>query len=163
MPDTPVVPILPELARSLRSLGKQRDASAESAHVAIFLPLLDARARASGASIDVALATLRGDALSARIEASAVDAVVHGVNDPANARALTALAGEVLEPLRSSLLELDAASPLAREGEAGWATWVERLRRVFVSADVACQALATLIAGRATHTTVPRWFERMPK
>ncbi len=73
MPDTP---LLPELARSLRSLGAQRDASAEAAHVAIFLPLLDARAHAAGASKESVLAALHGDALAARIEAQAVDAAV---------------------------------------------------------------------------------------
>lgn len=163
MPEAPGTPMLPELARSLRSLGTQLDASSEAAHAAIFLPLLEARTRASGAPIDAVLAALRGDALSARIEANAVDAVMQGVEDPANARALTARAGEAMQPLRNALLELDAAAPAAREGDAGWAAWVEQLRRAFMAADVACQALTTLLAGRAALPTKPRWFERAPR
>ena len=158
MPDAP---ILPELARSLRSLGAQHDAAAEAAHAAIFLPLLDARARAAGASMEAVLAALRGDALSARVEAGAVDAAVQGVDQPAQARALSALTGELMEPLRAALLSLDALAPAARDDATGWDAWVAQLRRVFVSADVACQALARLLADRAATVASPRWFERL--
>lgn len=160
MPDTPV---LPELARSLRSLGAQRDASAEAAHAAVFVPLLDARARAGGAEKAAVLAALRGSALAARIEAQAVDAAVQGIEQPALARALTAQSSELMEPLHRALVALDGAAASALDNDAAWDEWVARLRAVFASADVACRALATLIATRQTRTAAPRWFERTPR
>jgi hypothetical protein len=156
MPDAPN---LPELARSLRSLGAQRDACAESAHAAIFLPLLDARARAAGKSTNVVLAALRGDALSARIEARAVDAAVQGIEQPARVRAISAQTAELVEPLRGALLGLDELAPAAREDSVAWDAWVAQLRRVFAIADVACQALTQLLADRSLAAP-PRWFER---
>ena len=160
MPDAPH---LPELARSLRSLGETRSGAAEAAHAAIFLPLLDARTRAVGAPLDAVLAALRGDALSARIEARAVDAAVHGVEQPARVRALSAQASELMEPLRAALLELDLLAPAAHDVPGEWDAWVAQLRRVFSSADVACQGLVRLIATRDTRDAVPRWFERSPQ
>ncbi len=159
MPDAP---LLPELARSLRSLGAQRDAASDAAHGAIFPPLLDARARAAGESKESVLAALHGDALAARIEAQAVDAAVQGVEPPALARALTAQTSELMAPLRAALLALDSARASALLDDTGWDAWVARLRAVFTSADVACQALAKLLATRATRTAAPRWFERTP-
>ncbi len=164
MPDAQrPAPALPELARSLRSLGAPRDPAAEAAHAAIFPPLLDARARAAGSTVDAVLSALRGDALSARIEAAAVDAAVHGITQPAVSRALTAQTGELMEPLRAELLKLDAAAEAARDAGDGWQAWVAQLRRVFHSADVACQSLAQLLATRDSQIPVPRWFERTPK
>lgn len=164
MPDEqPPAPALPELARSLRSLGAPRDAAAEAAHAAIFPPLLDARARAKGSSVDAVLSALRGDALSARIEAAAVDAAVHGVTQPAVSRALSAQAGELMEPLRQELLRLDAAAEAARDAGEGWRAWVAQLKRVFFAADVACQSLARLLSTRDKQIPEPRWFERTPK
>lgn len=160
MPDAP---LLPELARSLRSLGAQHDASAEAAHAAIFVPLLDARARAAGADKTVVLAALRGTALAARIEAQAVDAAVQGIDVPALARALTAHSEELMEPLHRALVSLDDVAPAALDSESAWDEWVARLRAVFTTADVACRALATLIATRQTRTAAPRWFERTPR
>jgi len=160
MPDAP---LLPELARSLRSLGAQRDAATDAAHAAIFVPLLDARARAAGTSKQKALAALRGQALAARIEAQVVDAAVQGIEQPALARALTAQSSELMEPLHRALVALDEAAAPAKESEAAWEEWVARLRTVFASADVACQALAKLIATRQTRSATPRWFERTPR
>ena len=160
MPDAPQ---LPELARSLRSLGVHRGATAEVAHAAIFQPLLEARAHAVGAQMDSVLAALRGDSLSARIEAQAVDAAVQGVEHPAIARALTAQTSELIEPLRAELLALDAAASVARDGADGWNAWIAQLRRVFGAADVACQALSRLLANRETRSDAPRWFARSPR
>ena len=160
MPDAP---LLPELARSLRSLGAQRDESTEAAHAAIFVPLLDARAKVAGAEKPAVLAALRGSALAARIEAQAVDAAVKGIEAPALTRALTAQSEELMEPLHRALVSLDDAAPAALESESAWNEWVARLRAVFTNADVACRALATLIATRQTRTAAPRWFERTPK
>lgn len=160
MPDAPQ---LPELARSLRSLGAQRGAAADAAHSAIFLPLLDARTRSVGAALDVVLSALRGDALAARIEARAVDAAVHGVAQPSEARALSAQTSELIEPLRSSLLVLDSLSPAARDDAAGWDAWVAQLRRVFAYADAACEALAALLTDRESREGEPRWFQRLAR
>ena len=157
MPDAPA---LPELARSLRALGTQRDAAAAASHAAIFLPLLEARARAAGATLDVVLATLRGDALSARIEAGAVDAAVLGVDQPARVRALTAQTSELMEPLRRELLSLDTMAEAAHLGQSGWSRWVEQLRCVFVSADVACNALSGLLRNRPAPAQKSHWFAR---
>jgi hypothetical protein len=157
----PESPLLPELGRSLRSLGTQRDEAGDAAHAAIFLPLLDARARA-GSSKDAALRALRGAALSARIEAQAVDAAVHGIDQPARVRSLSAHTDELIEPLRQALLALDDAAEGARDLAPNWEAWVAQLRRVFVTADVACQALATLIASREMRPTTPRWYGRLP-
>lgn len=154
---------LPELARSLRALGAPGDVSAEAAHCAIFVPLLEARARAVGASVDEMLSALRGDALSARIEAFAVDAAVHGIEQPALARALTAQADELMEPLRSALLALDTLALAASRDASGWDAWVTQLRRVFAAADIACRDLSRLVANRTTSAATPRWFERSPR
>jgi hypothetical protein len=156
----PENPLLPELARSLRSFGVPRDASSEAAHQAVFTPLLHARASAAASDADGALAALRGSALSARIEAGAVDAAVAGVTDPARARARAARAEEIVEPLRAALLGLDEAAAGASAGTPAWDAWVGQLRRVFAAADAACQQLARLLS---THDDEPphrRWFER---
>ena len=151
---------LPELARSLRTLGVQSDAAGDAAHAAIFQPLLDARARAVGAGPDIILAALRGDALSARIEALAVDAAVQGLVQPAQVRAVTAQTGEAVEPLRDELLALDAAAAGALEPGAGWDAWVMQLRKVFTTADVVCESLTRLIAA---HAPPPGRVERRLK
>ncbi len=160
MPDAP---LLPELARSLRSLGAQHDAATDAAHEAIFVPLLDARARAAGTSKQTVLAALRGNALAARIEAHAVDAAVQGIEQPALARALTAQSSELMEPLHRALVALDGAAASALESDSAWDEWVNRLRAVFTNADVACQGLARLIAARQMRTAAPPWFERTKK
>jgi len=156
----PEAPLLPELARSLRSLGAQRDAATDAAHDAIFLPLLDARASAAGADKETVLAALRGDALATRIEARAVDAAVQGIGQPALARALTAQTSELISPLRAALLALDVKAESGKSDGAAWDAWVAQLRAVFATADVACQALAKLLASRDTRTAAPGWFER---
>ena len=158
MADTPV---LPELARSLRSLGHQPNAATEAAHTAIFTPLLDARTRATGGSADVILSAMRGSALIARIEARAVDVAVHGVEEPARVRALTAQTAEVMAPLRAALVDLDARVPADASETAGWDAWIAQLRVAFAAADTACSALSRLIANRSEQQTTPRWFERI--
>ena len=158
MADTP---LLPELARSLRSLGHQPNAATEAAHAAIFTPLLEARTRASGASADVILGAMRGSALIARIEANAVDAAVQGVEEPALARALTAQAMELMLPLRAALVQLDECGGDAANDAAGWDAWIAQLRAAFAAADTACSALSRLIANRGNQTAQARWFERI--
>ena len=160
MPDAP---LLPELGRSLRSLGAQHEPCAEASHAAIFVPLLDARARATDRSKEFVLASLKGSMLAGRIEALVAAAAVEGVQQPAVARSLTAQSGELMEPLRRAFAELDAAASSALHSDAAWEAWVVRLRAVFVSADVACQAMAGLLATRQTRAAAPSWFKRTPK
>lgn len=154
-------PILPELARSLRSLGHQPNAASEAAHAAVFTPLLEARTRALGAPADVVLSALRGSALIARIEANAVDAAVHGVEEPAHVRAFTAQTAELMAPLRAALVELDERASSAADDGSGWDAWIAQLRTAFAAADTACSALSRLIAERSEQIATPRWFERI--
>jgi len=159
----PENPTLPELARSLRSLGHQPDAASEAAHAAVFTPLLDARASAEGGTAEVILASLRGAALIARIEASSVDAAVQGLEEPARIRALIAQTSEVMAPLRGALVALDDLAAAAAQSADGWEVWIAQLRVAFVAADTACRALARLIAKRDEGAATPRWFERLGK
>jgi hypothetical protein len=144
---------LPELARSLRALGCAHGPAAESAHAAVFGPLLDARAHAAADGLDAALAAFRGQALVARISSRALDAARAGELDAARARARAARAREALEPLRDALLALDAlvpalaASSLAASSPAA-AAWMAQLARVFRDADGACAALARVLDER---------------
>jgi hypothetical protein len=157
MPDI----VLPELARSLRSLGAQRDAASEAAHSAVFIPLLEARTRAGTGSLDKMLAALRGESLAGRIETLSIQAATLGVEDPALVRALTARTLELLEPLRESLHALDQRAAGARGDDAGWQAWVQQLRVVFSIADVACTALARLIGDRVSSARRSGgWFAR---
>lgn len=157
--------LLPELARSLRAFGAPRDAATEAAHSAVFVPLLDARARATTGDVEEALSALRGEALGVRIDARVIDAAEAGEREPARARARGARARELTEPLRKELRALDllavharGTSPASRE----WESWVAQLRRVFSSADDACRALARLLAEPAESTppstAARRWF-----
>lgn len=159
----PEASLLPELARSLRTFGAPRDAAGEAAHAAIFIPLLDARARAASGDVEDALAALRGQALSVRIGSRAAEAAVAGEADPARARARAAGARELLEPLRTELASLDALATSAHGStptSAEWQAWVGQLRRVFVSADDACRALARLLGESASTPPPRRWFGR---
>lgn len=139
---------IPEVARSLRSLGIAPDAASESAHDAIFAPLLEARERANAAQREIVVAALRGDALAARIEARAFDAAVAGVVSPPHVRALTAQTRELMDPLHQAFLVLDEKATLALEDAVAWDEWVAQLRTVFSTADAACGALARLIRAR---------------
>jgi hypothetical protein len=154
--------LLPELARSLRSLGAPRDAAGDAAHDAIFAPLLDARARAELGDVEAALSALRGAPLGTRIAARVAQVAAMGEPDPARARARTARASELIETLLEELAALDALAAPARGGEVdspAWRTWVAQLRRVFTSADDACRAFARLLAEPSSHAkTARRWF-----
>ncbi len=159
MPD-PLV--LPEIARSLRSLGAPRDVASESAHDAIFSPLLAARARASNA--ELALSSFAGETLAASIEARASAAAQVNAADAAQARARSALAIECLERLRDELLHLDRLgqeTPGPRADAAALDRWIEQLRRVFAEADRACIHLSTVLADASVvRPPARRWFNR---
>ncbi len=154
---------LPELARSLRALGAAHGAPAESAHAAVFGPLLDARVLAATEGFAGALSAFRGHVLGARILARAADAAREGELDPARARARVARARVVVEPLRVALRALDAVAPapsdaLAPTSPQGVA-WLAQLTCVFRSADDTCVALSRVLSEPVG--TAPRgWFGR---
>jgi hypothetical protein len=154
--------LLPELARSLRSLGAPRDAAGEAAHDAVFAPLIEARARAELGDVEAVLSALRGAPLGTRIAARVAQAAAVGEPEPARARARTAHASELIETLLGELAALDALAPAARGGAAGspaWQAWVAQLRRVFISADDACRALTRLLAEPSAQARAARrWF-----
>jgi hypothetical protein len=154
--------LLPELARSLRSFGAPRDAAGDSAHDAIFAPLLEARARAELGDVEAALSALRGAPLGTRIAARVAQAAALGEPDPARARARTARASELIDTLLDDLAVLDRLAASAHGGEAdspAWQAWVAQLRRVFTSADDACRALARLLAEPSSQAKpARRWF-----
>ena len=157
MPDGP---LLPEIARSLRSLGASRTPCDHEAHDAVFGPLIDARTRAASGSQEKALAALKGASLFTRIEGAAIAAVTREVRPAPRARAFTAEAREMLQPLQRALAAMDDAAAHARDGAEGWALWVDALRAAFMRADSACEALSRMLAERdATHTPA-RWFKR---
>jgi hypothetical protein len=151
---------LPELARSLRAFGVARDAASEAAHGAVFTPLLDARARAAISELDGALSAFRGQPLAARIAARAAEAARAGESDPARARSRVALAREAIEPLRAELGELDTRAAVARESDSAREAWIEQLVRVFKVADVACTALARLLAEPTGNAAPSGWMRR---
>jgi hypothetical protein len=156
--------LLPELARSLRAFGAPHGAAGEAAHSAVFGPLLDARARAGLGDVEAALSALRGETLAVRIAARAAEVASIGQTDPAHARARSARAGELIEPLRAELSRLDALAASARGGSTeseGWSAWVAQLRRVFASADDACRGLSRLLSEMpADVKPARRWFRR---
>lgn len=142
---------LPELARSLRALGCAKGLAADSAHAAVFGPLLDARARAAAGRLDEALATFRGQVLAARIMSRTADAARAGVPDAARGRARVARAREALEPLHDALHTLDALVPalptdVSTASSPAAAAWMAQLACVFRTADEACLAVARLLA-----------------
>lgn len=156
--------LLPELARSLRAFGAPRDAAADAANTAIFAPLLDARARAALGDVEAALSALRGEALAVRLQSRVAEAAALGQREPAAARARSARAAELLEPLLAELASLDRLAAKARGGSTdapAWQEWVAQLRRVFASADDACRALARLLGESAEKQARARhWFGR---
>jgi len=156
---------LPELARSLRALGIAHGAAAESAHAAVFGPLLAARAHAATGGFDEALSVFRGQALAARIVARAADAARADQADVARARARVARAREALEPLREALHALDSlASALPADVSAvsspAAAAWTTQLACVFRKADEACDALTQVLAEPEVAQARRGWLSR---
>ena len=158
----PERPLLPELARSLRTLGASADAASVAAQQAIFRPLLNARARAADAS-DVAavLASFAGAAILAQVQLAAERAATSGVLDPRRARARSAAAFETIELLGDRLTRLDSLAASVLDVGPHWDAWVAQLRLVFTSADEACSALALVITESAVARPDRRgWFAR---
>jgi hypothetical protein len=155
---------LPELARSLRSLGAARDQATQAAHDAIFAPLIAARVRASRAEGRDVVYAFNGASLGEQIERAVTAAATLGTTQPSVARARSARARDTLGPLKAALAALDeqgrgavAASPDSEP----WRAWLESLRRAFAAADDVCGQLATVFAEPPTEKEQGGWFDRL--
>jgi hypothetical protein len=154
---------LPELLRSLRTLGAVRDSAAQAAHDAIFAPLIAARLRASRAEGRDVVRSLHGATLLESIERASVAVATAGAMSPAMARARTAQARDLLDPLRDALAALDdrAAAALDADAEStAWRAWLDALRHAFAVADDACRPLARLLATPPDDSARLRWYDR---
>jgi len=159
MPD----PSLPELVRSLRSLGAARDPATVAAHDAIFAPLIAARVRAARSEGHDVVHSFHGAALLEAIERGATAAAAVGTKTAAEARARSAAARDALEPLRAALRLLDEGAAGASGGGVDspeWGAWIAALRRAFAAADEACGHLARALAEPLYEEPEPRWFRR---
>ena len=155
---------LPELARSLRSLGAARDQATQAAHDTIFAPLIAARVRASRAEGRDVVYAFPGASLGEQIERAATAAATLGTAHPAVARARSARARDALSPLRAALVALDEqgrAAAAAPPGSESWEAWVESLRRAFAAADDVCVHLATVLAEPPAEQDEGGWLGRL--
>jgi hypothetical protein len=154
---------LPELLRSLRTLGAARDPASQAAHDAIFAPLIAARLRASRAEGRDVVRSLHGATLAESIERASVAAATAGTVQPAMARARSAEARDLLESLRAALGEVDERAAAALDADAEsreWREWIDALRHAFAAADDACRQLARLLATPPNDGARLRWYER---
>jgi hypothetical protein len=154
---------LPELARSLRSLGAARDPATQAAHDAIFPPLIAARVRASRAEGRDVVHAFNGAALREQIERAVTAAATLGTTNPAVARARSARARDALAPLLVVFATLDEgarAAATALPGSEPWEAWVESLRRAFAAADEVCGQLAHVLAEPPSEPEERSWFGR---
>jgi hypothetical protein len=154
---------LPELARSLRSLGAARDPATEAAHDAIFAPLIAARVRAARAEGRDVVRSFHGATLLEAIERGVNGAATAGTESPAFARARSAAARDAIEPLRTALRSLDERAAAA-EAEGAQSPervrWIEALRLTFAAADEACSHLARVLAESPREERNGHWFRR---
>jgi hypothetical protein len=154
---------LPELLRSLRTLGAVRDAASQAAHDAVFAPLIAARLRASHAEGPDVVRSLHGASLAESIERASVAAATAGAVQPAMARARSAQARDLLDPLRAALGDVDERAPAALDAGSEsreWCEWLDSLRRAFAAADDACRQLARLLATPPDDGARLRWYDR---
>jgi hypothetical protein len=155
---------LPELARSLRSLGAARDQATQAAHDAIFPPLIAARVRASRAEGRDIVHAFHGASLLEQIERAATVAASLGTTQPSVARARSARARDAIAPLRSAFALLDERGRAAQDatpGSASWEAWIESLRRAFAAADDVCGRLASVLAEPPAEHDEGNWFGRL--
>ena len=160
MPDSE----LPELARSLRSLGAARDQATQAAHDAIFPPLIAARVRASRAEGRDVVHAFHGASLLEQIERAAVAAACVGTTQSSVARARSARARDAIAPLRPAFTLLDERGRQAESASPGsepWEAWIESLRRAFATADDVCGRLASVLAEPPLEPEEGSWFGRL--
>lgn len=139
---------LPELARSLRGLGRAGDAAASAAHAAVFGPLLAARRQAETADPRAAPASMHGARIMAEIDDATLRAVSADGTPDAQRRAREAAAREAVASLRQALGQLDRLAPEAithGPATAAWDRFTAQLRRAFMEADSACESVAAIL------------------
>jgi hypothetical protein len=154
-----LLPELPELMLSLRSLGSRRGAPNESGPLdaeqeRFFAPLIDGRRTAAQAvSRTQVVAAFDAHQLAALVDATVREfaAARFATQTPAR-RALEAELFEIIEPLRDALTVLASlaeaipfgqnAMPLDQE----WTLWLAQLRVVFRVADASWPALRDALA-----------------
>jgi hypothetical protein len=155
---------LPELARSLRSLGAARDQATQAAHDAIFPPLIAARVRASRAEGRDVVHAFHGATLLEQIERAATAAACVGTTQSSVARARSARARDAIAPLRPAFALLDERGRQAESASTGsepWEAWIESLRRAFATADDVCGRLARVLAEPPAERDDGNWFVRL--
>jgi hypothetical protein len=144
-------------------LGAARDAASQAAHDAIFAPLIAARLRASHAEGRDVVRSLHGAPLAVSIERASVAAATAGTVQPAMARARSAQARDLIDPLRGALAALDDRADAALDAgpdSPEWQSWLEALRHAFATADDVCRELARLLAIPPGDAARLRWFDR---
>jgi hypothetical protein len=150
---------LPELMRSLRSVGSRRsmpnDPAAAEEQIRFFAPLLDGRkAAAQAISRPQIVSAFEARRLTAAISATLRAYASERFSTSVSARrAFEAELFEIIEPLRDALQALGAlaepmiSSQAAVMAEDQWAAWLAQLRVVFHVADTSwpplCEALAS--------------------
>jgi hypothetical protein len=159
MPDSE----LPELARSLRSLGAARDQATQAAHDVIFPPLIAARVRASRAEGRDVVHAFHGASLLEQIERAATAAACVDTTQSSVARARSARARDAIAPLRPAFALVDERGRQAESAPRGsepWEAWIDSLRRAFATADDVCGRLASVLAEPPAERDEGNWFGR---
>ena len=155
---------LPELARSLRSLGAARDPATEAAHDAIFAPLIAARVRAARAEGRDVVHSFHGATLLEAIERGVNAAAAAGTEHPAFARARSAAASrrDRAAPGGAPIPRRQRQPPRRRRVAQSpeWDHWIEALRLTFAAADEACGHLARVLAEPPREERNGHWFRR---
>ena len=160
---------LPELMRSLRSIGSRRswpnDAVAmEEEQQRYFAPLLDARLTASKAlTRPQVIAAFDGRRITALIDATirAFATERFAANAPAR-RAFEAELFEIVEPLRDALQSLrtladaSGAADGSPELQSRWPLWLAQLRVVFRVADSSWPSLSEALTASPIDAKVSR-------
>jgi hypothetical protein len=168
---------LPELMRSLRSVGSRRgppndNAAASDEQDRFFASLLEAR---KAAALAISRSQIVG-AFEARRLTAAISATVRGyAADRFGARASARRAFEaelfeIIEPLRDALQELGTladpvrSSPSTIVADAQWDPWLAQLRVVFHLADSSWPALRQALAtSPRPSATSGRWRLKSPE
>lgn len=154
------VPLIPELTRSLRTLGLSGDVHRRRAHDAVLAPLLQARAAAAAAtSRREAAHAFRGPALRAEIRDRVRAAASSEMADAAQARARCAAALDAVAPLLDASAALDDEDARV-EDDLRWQDFLDAVRRLFATADDAVDEVARILAVPPPPPRTPRLADR---
>ncbi|HET7585796.1 MAG TPA: hypothetical protein VFK13_12850 [Gemmatimonadaceae bacterium] len=150
--DASDVPALPEVVRSLRSLGEARTRFAEE-QTRYFSPLLEARRRAQSAGdAEEMIAAFHAGALATAVRRTLEQlARARGGGDVREERALTVALDEAIAPVHAALAALDDAERAWREVSPPrraewWEPWTARVQHLFQVADECWPEVAAVLA-----------------